>query len=369
MHDSVQTIRNAFSTLRRSSKARHRDIAEQLCLSEGELIAAHAGSASDDPNVILHATRLRPDWSGIMESLEPLGEAMALTRNASCVHEKTGVYRNASHQNHVGLVLGGAIDLRIFYRQWAHGFAVIEQTKPGKPTEPAEPAEQRSLQFFDPEGTAIHKVFLKPGSDVAAYTRLVAHFAASDQSAGICAQTPAARPAELADASIDVTGFHRAWDSLRDTHEFFGLLKTFGLTRTQALRLAEPRYVHKVAADDCQSLLHAAATDGVSIMVFVGNPGMIQIHSGPVKKVAVMGPWLNVLDPGFSLHLREDHIASAWVVKKPTVDGLVTSLELFDAQGDTMALFFGERKPGQRELCEWRALIENLQPEPRQCAA
>src|SRR6218665_2523300 len=114
MHDSVQTIRNAFSTLRRSSKARHRAIAEQLCLSVGELMGARAGSARGEPNVTLHATRLRPEGSGIMESPEPLGEAMALTRNASCVHEKTGVYRNASHQNHVGLVLGGAIDLRIF---------------------------------------------------------------------------------------------------------------------------------------------------------------------------------------------------------------------------------------------------------------
>ena len=73
-----------------------------------------------------------------------------------------------------------------------------------------------------------------------------------------------------------------------------------------------------------------------------------------------MGPWVNVLDPGFNLHLREDHIASAWVVKKPTADGLVTSLELFDAQGETIAMFFGERKPGKRESCEWRALIDNL---------
>jgi putative hemin transport protein len=360
MHSSAQTIRDTFTTLRRSGKARHREIAEQLRLSEGELIAAHVGASNEDPNVILQATRLRPDWPNTIASLEPLGEVMALTRNASCVHEKTGVYRKASHQNHVGLVLGGEIDLRAFYQQWAHGFGVVEQTEQGA---------QRSLQFFDVEGTAIHKVFLKPRSNVDAYTSLVAHFADNDQVAGIGTQAPVARSAELADTAIDVAGLHKAWDSLRDTHEFFGLLKRFGVTRLQALRLAEPKFVQQVEADDCQSLLQAAAADGVSIMVFVGNPGMIQIHSGPIKKVAVMGPWVNVLDPGFNLHLREDHIASAWVVKKPTVDGLVTSLELFDAQGDTIAMFFGERKPGKRELCEWRALIENIQQEPRQCVA
>jgi putative hemin transport protein len=360
MHGSAQTIRDTFTTLRRSGKARHRDIAEQLRLSEGALIAAHAGAATNDPHVILHATRLQTDWPDIVVSLESLGEVMALTRNASCVHEKTGIYRNVSQQNHVGLVLGGEIDLRIFYQQWAHGFGVVEQTEKGV---------QRSLQFFDAQGTAIHKVFLKPQSNVEAYQGLVANFADCNQAAGLCTQIPTARSAELPDTAIDVAGFHRAWDSLRDTHDFFGMLKSFDVTRTQALRLAEPKFVQKVETDDCQSLLQAAATDGVSIMVFVGNPGMIQIHSGPIKKVAAMGPWVNVLDPGFNLHLREDHIASAWVVKKPTVDGLVTSLELFDAQGDTIAMFFGERKPGKREPCEWRTLIENIQQEPRQCVA
>lgn len=355
-----QTIRDSFATLRRDSKARHRDIAETLKISEGELIAAHVGLVDGEPQATLQATRLRPEWSAIIESLEALGEVMALTRNASCVHEKVGVYRKASHHGPMGLVLGGEIDLRVFYNQWAHGFAVSEQTAQGV---------QRSLQFFDAAGLAIHKVFMKPQSDVAAYVGLVVRFSAGDQATGIAVHAAEPKPLEGVDADVDVAGFRQAWDSLRDTHEFFGLLKKFSVSRTQALRLAEPEYVQQVDVDDCQSVLQSAATEGVAIMVFVGNPGMIQIHSGVVKKVAVMGPWVNVLDPGFNLHLREDHIASAWVVKKPTVDGLVTSLELFDAQGETIAMFFGERKPGKPELCEWRALIDSIQQEVQPCGA
>jgi hypothetical protein len=37
-------------------------------------------------------------------------------------------------------------------------------------------------------------------------------------------------------------------------------------------------------------------------MCFVGNRGCIQIHTGPVKNIKIMGPWLNVMDPGFNLH-------------------------------------------------------------------
>jgi putative hemin transport protein len=74
-----------------------------------------------------------------------------------------------------------------------------------------------------------------------------------------------------------------------------------------------------------------------------------------------------VLDPGFNLHLREDHIASAWIVRKPTVDGLVTSLELFDADGNVIAMLFGERKPGKPELDQWRALVETLLKDHELC--
>ena len=41
-------------------------------------------------------------------------------------------------------------------------------------------------------------------------------------------------------------------------------------------------------------------------------------------------------------------------------DGTVTSVEVFDAYGDLMAMFFGARKPGKPELAPWRALATSL---------
>ena len=70
--------------------------------------------------------------------------------------------------------------------------------------------------------------------------------------------------------------------------------------------------------------------------------------------------WLNVLDPGFNLHLREDRVANAWIVEKPTSDGVVTSVEAFDGDGELMAMFFGARKPGAPELERWRELVREL---------
>ncbi|MDL1863566.1 hemin-degrading factor [Betaproteobacteria bacterium PRO7] len=341
-----QALYAAFHALRRDRKLRHRDAARALGVSECEAVAAAVGQRGP-----MSCVRLAGPWPALFEQMPRLGRVLALTRNDTTVHEKTGRFENMSHEGQMGLALGRDIDLRIFYSRWAHGYAVSEEIARGV---------RRSLQFFDAHGVAVHKVFLRDGSDVAAFSDLVERHASFDQRPGERVQ-PGAAPAEpVADDEIDVAAFHAAWQALADTHEFFPLLRRFGLARQQALRLAPPDFAYRVPTDAARRLLQQAARGGVSIMCFVGNPGVIQIHTGCVQRVEVMGQWLNVLDPGFNLHLREDAIAAAWVVKKPTRDGHVTSLELFDAAGGTMAMFFGERKPGSAERADWRALVELL---------
>ena len=97
-------------------------------------------------------------------------------------------------------------------------------------------------------------------------------------------------------------------------------------------------------------------------MVFIGNRGCLQIHTGLVRNIRMFGTeWLNVLDEDFSLHLRDTAVASAWIVRKPTMDGIVSSLELFDGNGDTLVIFFGKRKPGTAEDEAWRSIIGELE--------
>ena len=358
MPQSLQLIRDRFATLRRTQKARHRDIADQLGLSEGELIAAHAGLDLDDTSSTLRVMRLQAHWPALVTSLETLGTVMALTRNASCVHETTGVYCNTTENGQAGTVHGEGIHLQFFYRVWKHGFSVVEQTEQGT---------QRSLQFFDATGNAIHKVFMKPNSHVDAYEKLTAKFAAPDQAPGLMVQVHAKKHGQVTDADVDTKAFHRAWDGLRRANDFGALLQSFGLSHAQALRLADPLYTQKIEPEDCQTVLQSAATQAVPITVQVGNAGALQQYCGPINRVAVMGPWVNVLDPTFNLHLREDLVASAWVVKKPTVDGLVTSLELFDQHDEWIATICGAQKNGMPETCEWRDLIQQTQQEPKTC--
>jgi len=88
---------------------------------------------------------------------------------------------------------------------------------------------------------------------------------------------------------------------------------------------------------------------------------MIQIHTGPVKKLMDYENWFNVLDPNFNLHVNETKIAQSWVVRKPTTDGVVTALECFNEEGKQIVQLFGKRKPGIPELTEWQDIVASVE--------
>jgi putative hemin transport protein len=346
-------IRQAYADARAAGASRHRDIAHAMGITEGMLIDAHVGAPRSGREGGLQAQRLRRDFPRLLSELSRAGELMALTRNPYCVHERTGVYDKLSAQGEpgreMGMALGEEIDLRLFYSHWAHGYSVRE-------------GEQQSLQFFDAQGVAVHKVFTRPATQLAAWQALCVNWA--DLDAPAPRWQPAPEPAAAQTIQVDAAAFRAGWAALRDTHEFFGLLRKHGLKRIDAMQVAAPAFAQQLDPHAARVILQGAAATGTPIMVFVGNPGVIQIHGGPIQRVAVMGPWLNVLDPRFNLHLREDAIAQAWAVRKPTVDGLVSSLELYAPDGELIAQFFGQRKPGQPERCAWRQLLAGLVDDP-----
>lgn len=343
------TLSAAWEALKKEQPhIRIRNAAEALNVSEAELLATRCGN---------NVTRLTNEHRALLKEVKSLGKVMALTRNDSVVHERKGVYLNDSiSPGPVGLFVNEDIDLRIFFSSWQSVFAVSEMAR-GK--------ERHSLQFFAKNGEAVHKIYLVEDSSLEAYQTLVAKYKAPEQSKEELV-TPSASPeAELPDADIDVANFQKDWLGLKDTHQFFGLLGKYKLKREQALRLApEGNYAVPVApVAALRATVTKAADTDTPIMVFVSNQGMIQIHTGPVKKLLDHEGWFNVMDPDFNLHVKEADIVSAWIVRKPSEDGVITALECFNKDGVQIVQLFGKRKPGIPELESWRTIIDQVQNE------
>jgi len=67
-----------------------------------------------------------------------------------------------------------------------------------------------------------------------------------------------------------------------------------------------------------------------------------------------------VLDPDFNLHLRQAGIDHGWVVKRPAKDGMITSVEFYDAKGEQVVNFFSRRDRNKEETTAWRAIVATL---------
>ncbi len=319
-----------------------RDLAEILNISEAELIHLRVSHDAD---------RLNTDTRTLLAALENVGVTKSITRNDYAVHEQIGRYENQHLNGHAGLILNPrALDLRLFLQHWLHIFCLTEHHPKG---------DRHSIQFFDAAGNAIHKVYTTDETDMAAWEALVAKYRREENPP--LAIVPVQKP--QATAQPETADVDTEWRAMTDVHQFFQLLRRHNLSRQEAFRAVGDDLAYRVDNRSLSQLLETARDQKNEIMIFVGNPGCVQIFTGEIEKVRPHGEWINIFNSRFTLHLVESAIAESWVTRKPTKDGFVTSLELFATDGTQIAQLYGQRTEGQPEQPQWREQIAALHNE------
>lgn len=319
-----------------------RDLAKILGISEAELTALRV---SHD------AARLNVDARTLLAALEHVGGTKSITRNEYAVHEQQGHYQNQHLNGHAGLILNPrALDLRLFLQHWLHIFSMTESTARG---------DRHSIQFFDAQGEAVHKVYTTDETDMAAWNALVEQYK-SDVNPPLQLE---AAPALPEPTPADTSTLDAEWRAMTDVHQFFQLLKRHDVTRQQAFNAVGDDLAWRVENDSLTRLLNIAKDSQNEIMIFIGNKGCVQIFTGKIEKVMPHGEWINVFNTRFTLHLVESAIAESWITRKPTKDGFVTSLELFAADGTQIAQLYGQRTEGTPEQTQWREQLAQLSNE------
>jgi len=339
MNDAdLRPLEARWTTLKETEPhLRIRDAAARLGVSEATLLSLMLGKS---------VRRLRCEPAALLKRLEGLGTLMALTRNQAVVIEVHGLYQNFNAQGNVGLTTGD-IDLRLDFGPWVQAY-----------TEEKEHAGRRlrSIQFFDAFGVAIHKLYLEDETHLAEWNTLVDDFLHEDQTSPFLSS---GAPAAKTPQSGDKNALIEAWSRLSDPHHFNGMLRKAGFDRLRAFEAAEGRFTRRLEIGALLNALNQTA-GRVPVMFFVGNPGCIEIYTGPITNVKTLGEWVNVFDPTVNLHVDTAAIATAWAVEKPSPDGVVSSLEFLDAEGSVLLQMFGKRKPGEPELEAWTQVAASV---------
>ena len=329
---------------------RDREFVKSIGISEAELVEAFIPTGK--------AQRLKIDVPLLLKNAHKLGEVMALTRNEYAVSEKKGHFQNVFPGSDVSMTLG-QIDLRIFQNNWK--FAFVR-------TMPVRDRIVDSLQFFDAYGEAVFKLYPEPTTNLDEWNKLVALLKvdATKEKLRVLRATPY-NNSPIHNA--DIEEFRNRWRQMTDVHQLHDILKELKIGRHDAVKLVGSEFANEVRGDSVEILLQSAAEREVPIMCFVGNKGCIQIFTGKIEKLKKIDGWFNILDEKFHLHLLTSGISRIWNVRKPTSDGYVSSLEVFDQNGEMIIQFFGKRSAGEQEREDWRSLLSELPPAPEMAVA
>ncbi|MBP0580021.1 hypothetical protein J8I29_11935 [Labrys sp. LIt4] len=271
---------------------RIRDAAAQLGVSEAALLETRIGDG---------VKRLSVRIDALCAALPHLGTVMSLIRNESAVHEKDVAFPTATSSDGEIRFNGPGFDLTLIPSSVAHAF-YVEDANPKGPL--------RSIQLFDAAGGALWKIYARDKADHAAFERLLADLAWPEDVQPISFSRPAATAADPAPAGAPV-----------------------GL----------------------QALLEAAAAEAIPVRLEVANHGVRQSHCGPLVRIVRMGPWLNVLDPGFDWHLNEKPLSGGSI--EP---GDRPSLVLHLASGGEAARLQADTGATADQLAAWRGILQKV---------
>jgi len=340
-----QNLKKAYERLK--SQAPHlylREAAELLGVSEMALLSLELGNS---------VFRLRPDWRPLLENLSQQGQLMGLSRNPWAVIENTGPYPRPTFEGSVAVFhdTPPALDLRCYLNHWTHAFAVYTQ-KGGR--------SLYSIQFFTPWGESIHKVYFSGPEAPQKWQAFREAFLHPDQSLELEAIVPAP-PSPPQEGPGDRESFLQEWAGLADTHDFFMLLRRHRVSRLAALQAAEGHFTWSLSPAQWEYFLHWVQTTQTPIMFFVGNAGIHQIYTGPVTSITYERGWHNFHGPHLTLHFNPEGLGHLYLVKKPTREGDIYSLEVFGPHGEEVLWVFGARKPGQSVPAGWLEFVNTVQ--------
>ena len=322
-------------------RTRIRDAAEILDVSEMELLA------TDMPQKVL---MLEGDFKALMQRLTKVGKIMSLVRNDVAVHELSGIYPTLQYSGdpQVGVAME-AIDLCIHFNEYRYAFAV--RSPQGK-------HELRSIQTSDKCGQALQTIYLKNRDHVFLWDEIVEHFTAQQQKPTF--DLGSAEPVSRSFVDIDLTKLKQEWQQMQHAQDLSEIIKRLGISQHEAVSFIGQPYNRKVEIQAINQLIEQIKEQAIACSVLVRNKGVTQIYSGRFHKTAAMGAWMNVLDPNFNLHILTSAVEDVWVVKKPTQQGLLTSLEAYDKKGRISLEITPINTSEKQDLTEWHQVLEKL---------
>lgn len=171
--------------------------------------------------------------------------------------------------------------------------------------------------------------------------------------------TPLIKKSFCRPCNVEISSVKRSWSELRCSGDIKQLLLGYQVTRLELYGLIGSDYALQIETDAIYDVLRGALDYQIPIMVTVGEEVVLQTYQGLIGEVISTEDWISIQNGQLNFHLQQTLIHSAWIVKKPSLNGMHISLEMFDQSGSVLAIVCGSETYGEVH-CKWRKLLEQV---------
>lgn len=283
------------------------------------------------------------DMTALLSELKRVGDVSVLSGNEAVMHLSTGSYERFKGSDGRGLITSKGIDVRLSPGQWPYAAAIL----PASGSVPG-------FIFFNSAGVPVHRILLTETSNVAEFDAIVAQFKGDSPAIAL---TPVDADATETPTEATKAALLEGWRKMQDTHEFSGLLNDHKISRIDAARIAEGEFTAQLDPAAYDVLFEQLMKQEAAIMFFAMNDGCVQISTGAITEINRTRGTLQLVEDDSRTLVSLPRIAQVWRVSKPTERGLIHSLELYDANGQILALLFGSEKGDSTNIVTWKELL------------
>jgi putative hemin transport protein len=193
-------------------------------------------------------------------------------------------------------------------------------------------------------------------SHTEAYQTLITQFRDPIQTSSLSLEN---KPTKIAlNDEIDAGSLRQRWSQIKDVHEGGQIINAFNSPRIKIYEALGDEYAKKLPYSIIEDTLKALSEYQIPTMIFVQNQSAVQSYAGHIKRLLRTGPWFNILDEGFNLHLNTEQIGQAWLITKPSENGYIHSLNVFDHNHNEIMIMTDNRTRGEQESIEWATLMK-----------
>ncbi|SFC02169.1 Putative heme degradation protein [Marinospirillum celere] len=248
-----------------------------------------------------------------------------------------------------------SMHMKLDLEKWYWGCAVEDR--------PPERSVQRSLQFFNYQGKRFLKIHAVPQTDELAWHNLITNFAKKESAAKPL--FAAQQDQKQLTPPADMQQFSQEWRLMSHAKQLSVLLRRHQADYLPVLQHLDAKFAREVSLTSLSQLLKkwtglSDMTNKPRLKLSFYTEGCMQAVSGVLQPPRLQHNQLCIAYADGCVHCDPQQLEEAFVVRKPEGDGWVTSLEIFNGQGQLVLKIQEEKPECQPENLLYREIFQAL---------